>query len=153
VVLSTLGVFLWLARRRQRKVDATFPGGFDDAEKTSPVNLSSSPNNLTQALLFTTLPSGETQLSPPTQTVPRGILAAEEKARRTARIQNEIRELTEQGEGRGLAQSTPGHPDRMNELLEEMRLLRNQMGAIQQQQIDMQAVIGQGLPEYTADPA
>jgi hypothetical protein len=93
VVLSTLGVFLWLARRRrQRKVDATFPGGFDDAE-TSPVDLSSSPNNSTQeaaVLLFTTLPSGKTQLSPPNQTVPRGILAAEEKARRAARIQNEI---------------------------------------------------------------
>jgi hypothetical protein len=84
--------------------------------------------------------------------VARGILAAEEKARRTARIQNEIRELTEQAEGQGLAQSTPGHPDRMNELLEEMRLLRNQMGAIQQQ-MDVQAVIGQGPPEYTAGPA
>jgi hypothetical protein len=85
--------------------------------------------------------------------VPRGILAAEEKARRAARIQNEIQELTEQAEGRGLAQSTPGQPDRMGELLEEMRLVRNQMGAIQQQQMEMQAVIDQGLPEYTADPA
>jgi hypothetical protein len=156
VVLSTLGVFLWLARRqKQRKLDATFPGGFDGAEKTSPVDLSSPPNNSTReaaALPFTTLPSGKTQLSPPNQTVPGGILAAEEKVRRAARIENEIRELTEQAEGRGLAQSTSGQPDRTNELLEEIRLLRNQMGAIQQQQMEMQAVTGQGPPEYTVGP-
>ncbi|KAJ7919918.1 hypothetical protein B0H13DRAFT_1868131 [Mycena leptocephala] len=97
--------------------------------------------------------SGETNSSPPTQAVPRGNRASAEKAR----LQQEIQDLTGQAEAQGLAHSTPPsatvNPDDANpRLLEETKMLRNQMSALQQQQMQMQAVIDQGLPEYTSSP-
>jgi small-conductance mechanosensitive channel len=97
--------------------------------------------------------SGETNSSPPTQAVPRGNRAGAEKAR----LQQEIQDLTEQVATQGLAHSTPPsttvNPDDANpRLLEEIKMLRNRMSALQQQQMQMQAVIDQGLPEYTSSP-
>jgi hypothetical protein len=51
------------------------------------------------------------------------------------------------------AASSTGQADPTNvQLLEEIRMLRNQMSAIQQQQLEMQATISPDLPQYTPGP-
>ncbi|KAJ6524557.1 hypothetical protein B0H19DRAFT_596820 [Mycena capillaripes] len=159
LVLSPLALFLWRARRRRRNFALTDREKSLAADAPHPLSVDPTPNEATPAQQFSTLASGETRLSPPTQLVPRGILAAEEKARHTARIEQRIRVLTEEAEARGGTESVPEtsgspKPDQANaQLLEEIRMLRTQMSAIQQQQVQMQAVMDQGLPEYTADPS
>jgi hypothetical protein len=72
----------------------------------------------------------------------------QDKARYAARLEQEIRDLTEQVEAPGA-----GQPEHTNaQLLEEIRVLRTQMSAQQQQLEQMQAAMDVGLPEYTAGP-
>jgi hypothetical protein len=63
VVLGALGFFLYRARRRRQSTKGVvFAGGaLKDNEKTAPAPAV----EWTPTELFTTLPSGETQLSPP----------------------------------------------------------------------------------------
>jgi hypothetical protein len=84
-------------------------------------------------------------------------MSVEEKAHDTARLQREFEALTEQAEAQGFAHSelppaTGNSDDATARLLEQIRVLQNQMGAMQQQQQHMQAVMDQGLPEYTSSP-
>lgn len=66
----------------------------------------------------------------------------QEKARYAVRLEQKIRDLTEQAEVQ---------PDHTNaQLLEEIRVLKTQISAQQQQLEQMQAAIDAGLPEYTA---
>jgi FtsZ-binding cell division protein ZapB len=109
--------------------------------------------------LFTTLPSGETQLSSlPSQVVPRGILAGEEKARRTAAdrmgfIQQEIRELQELADASSMSTPTVPHTNSSNmELLDEIRRLKEQMHAVEQRiqtQPSAEQATTEEPPEYT----
>jgi hypothetical protein len=70
----------------------------------------------------------------------------QEKARYAARLEQEIRDLAEQAEV-----SAAGQPDHTNaQLLVEIRVLKTQISAQQQQLEQMQAAIDVGLPEYTA---
>ena len=79
-------------------------------------------------------------------------------ARHTACLEREIWALTEKAEAQGMAEYTPSsttdQADHTNvQLLEEIQVLKNQMSAMQQQQQQqMQAVMDQGLPEYTVGP-
>ncbi|KAJ6524559.1 hypothetical protein B0H19DRAFT_1085275 [Mycena capillaripes] len=148
LVLGALMVFLCRARRRRRNFAPTDREKILAAEAPHPLPIDSTSSEGTPA------PSGERRLSPPTQVVPQGILVAEKEMHHTARIEQEIRTLTEQAEARGLSESTPtGQTDHANtQLLEEVRMLRTQMSVIQQQQMQMQAVMDEGLPEYTPDP-
>jgi hypothetical protein len=110
----------------------------------------------TPAHRFNIFPGG-TDSVPPTQAAAHEIPAVVEKARNPVQLQQQIRELTERAEAQGLAQSTfrpeTGQPyDANAQLLEEIRMLKSQMSAIQQQQQHIQAVMDQGLPEYTSSP-
>jgi predicted nucleic acid-binding Zn-ribbon protein len=110
----------------------------------------------TPAHRFNILP-GETDSAPPTRAVTHEIPEVREKARNPVQLEQQIRELTERAEAQGQAQSTfrpeTGQPyDANAQLLEEIRMLKSQMSAIQQQQQHIQAVMDQGLPEYTSSP-
>ncbi|KAJ7355928.1 hypothetical protein DFH08DRAFT_1076895 [Mycena albidolilacea] len=100
------------------------------------------------------IPSGETRL----QAVPSELLAAEEKqALHTVIGEEDERErrmgsIEQEISADFRATSSTGHTDsitRNDQMLEEIRMLRNQIDTIQQQQQEIQAVISPGLPEYT----
>ncbi|KAF7374887.1 hypothetical protein MSAN_00374800 [Mycena sanguinolenta] len=166
VVLVVLGLLLCRTRRED---GPAFPDGFDEVQKqplpqtpaqTPPVMNSLARTPQTQwspEQLFTILPSGETQLSSlAAPMVPRGILADEEKAQRAAAdrlglLQKEIRELQQLADA-----STVGSTSRAEssnaDLLNEIRMLREQMHAMEQR---IQAPMGQPdmeqPPEYTKE--
>ncbi|KAJ7796666.1 hypothetical protein B0H13DRAFT_2392524 [Mycena leptocephala] len=99
----------------------------------------------TPAHRFNILPV-ETDPAPPT--LARDIPPARERVRNTVQLQQQIRELTERAEAPGLAQPY----DANVQLLEEIRMPKFQMSAMQRQQQHIQAVMDQGLPEYTSSP-
>jgi hypothetical protein len=103
------------------------------------------------------IPPDKTASAPPTQAVTYEIPPAREKAHHAVQLQQQIRELTERAEAQGLAQSTlppdTGQPyDTNAQLLEEIRMLKSQMSAMQRQQQHIQAVMDQGLPDYASSP-
>lgn len=109
--------------------------------------------------LFSVLPTGEPQLSPPPSSIPRGILV-EEKARFAASqqmdaIEQEIRRLRAQAQARGLAESIPenfeGQPTSTNaQLLDAIRMLGGRMHSLEQQVQAMGQARGDEPPHYTA---
>ncbi|KAJ7903514.1 hypothetical protein B0H14DRAFT_3421724 [Mycena olivaceomarginata] len=166
MVLGALGFFLWRFRRQgQSPGGPAFAGGLDDMEKepsAQPLPATSGPttaqNTWSPEDLFTTLPSSETQLSPlPSQVVPPGILAGEEKARQyaggpcRALFSKKFRELQELADASSVS-STSQTTSSNAELLDEIRRLREQMHAIEQriqiQSSAEQATTGEP-PEYT----
>ncbi|KAJ7913260.1 hypothetical protein B0H13DRAFT_1874080 [Mycena leptocephala] len=144
VVLAAGGFVLFRARRRTQRTSLL--------PLANPFML----GTWTPAHRFNILP-GDTNPAPPTKAVAHEIPPAREKARHAVQIQEQIRELTERAEAQGLAQSTlppdTGQPyDTNAQLLEEIRMLKSQMSAMQRQQQVIQAVMDQGLPEYTSSP-
>ncbi|KAJ7924188.1 hypothetical protein B0H13DRAFT_2315795 [Mycena leptocephala] len=133
VVLAVVGLFIYRARHRRQ------------TRHLLPVANPMTREAPTSSQLVSTFASGR---SPPTEAVSRGVLAMQEKARYAARLEQEIRDLAEQIEAPGA-----GQPDHTNaHLLEEIRVLRTQMSAQQQQLEQMQAALDVGLPEYTPGP-
>ncbi|KAJ6513250.1 hypothetical protein C8R45DRAFT_1068273 [Mycena sanguinolenta] len=163
VVLGALGLLLLCRTRRED--GPAFPDGFDEMQKQPPAQNPPVMNSLagtpqtqwSPEQLFTTLPTGETQLSSlAAPIVPRGILAGEEKAQRAAAdrlglLQKEVRELHELADA-----STVGSTSRAEssnaDLLNEIRMLREQMHTMEQR---IQAPMGQpdmeDPPEYTKE--
>ncbi|KAJ7795790.1 hypothetical protein B0H14DRAFT_3888007 [Mycena olivaceomarginata] len=149
MVVLAAGLFVLCRARRRTQRTSLLP-------LANPLTL----GTRTPAHRFNILP-GETDSAPPTRAVTHEIPAVREKAHNPAhnpvQLQQQIRELTERAEAQGLAQSTfrpeTGQPyDANAQLLEEIRMLKSQMSAIQQQQQHIQAVMDQGLPEYTSSP-
>jgi len=162
LMLGALACFLWRTRRR----DQSGGSGRLDREKgpsAHPLLTTSTPQDeRTPAQLFSVLPSGETQLSAlPSQVIPRGILAEEEKARRgpaqpMGPRQQDISELTElQRLAEATLASSTSQADSTNaQLLDELRVLRDQMHAIEQRiQITVEPTVPENPPEYTAKPS
>ncbi|KAJ7359499.1 hypothetical protein DFH08DRAFT_411475 [Mycena albidolilacea] len=143
IVAFAAGIFVLCRARRRTQRTSLLP-------LANPLTL----GTWTPAHRFNILP-GET--APPTRAVTHEIPAVQEKARNPVQLQQQIRELTERAEAQGLAQST-FRPETVQpydanaQLLEEIRMLKSQMSAIQQQQQHIQAVMDQGLPEYTSSP-
>jgi len=117
------------------------------------------------AQLFSTLPTGETQLSLLPSPIPRGILVEEEKARFAAAQQmggiQPTRQLTEQAEVRGLAESSlTVQPNSTNaellnantQLMDAVRILSDEMQNLKQQMrvISPPQADSEELPQYTA---
>lgn len=185
VVLAALGFLLYRSRRRRQRSTPppVFANGLDDTPApwaAHPLPNSAAPPGADPPRgVLTTLPTGQTRLSLVEHTIPRELLASEEKqalrhsrqeeaARQVGIIQQEIRDLAQESEARGLhmeseapSESVPRPPDESTstnaQLMEEIRTLREQMRSIQQQQMHMQASLGQvpadGLPGYTAGPS
>ncbi|KAJ7146060.1 hypothetical protein C8R44DRAFT_723912 [Mycena epipterygia] len=180
VVLGVFGFLLYRSRRRgQRSAPPPiFANGLDNTLAPWPArplpNSAASPSADPPRDILTTLSTGQTRLSVE-HAIPREFLAMEEKqtlrysrqeaARQVGIIQQEIRDLAQESEAQGMlieseapSESMPRPPDEATgtnaQLMEEIRRLREQMRSIQQQQMHMQASLGQvptdGLPGYTS---
>ncbi|KAK7033134.1 hypothetical protein R3P38DRAFT_2920910 [Favolaschia claudopus] len=163
LITAVLAFFMWRRRRQTAEGGSPFPEGFDNvAEKQLPPppplsvtnDTAHSARDWTPEQLFTTLPSGETQLtSLPAQTVPQPILAEEEKARaRVGFIQQEINELQQLADVSSASSAGRSDDSSNAELLDEMRRLRQQMQVIEQRMQASQATSPPGTeapPEYS----
>ncbi|KAJ7153548.1 hypothetical protein C8R43DRAFT_1002476 [Mycena crocata] len=189
LLLGVFGFFLYRRRRRQRAVPPVFASGLDDIgdkpptplplplpSRSAPTSDSSEIRTPQSRSLMAAVPNSESRLGLRNQ--PGELIASEEKqalraarqqeaARHVVTLQQEIRDLTQEAEARGLP-SESTNPSALSpleeatnanaQLMAEIRVLREQMNAIQQQQMHLQATVGsnppaEGLPGYTAGPA
>jgi MYXO-CTERM domain-containing protein len=169
LALLALGLFFLVRRRRsRRKTTHVFPGGLDEtggappAPDPLPINATPTRDLAQQHSIVTTSPTAHRRLS---LVGGGGVVPADEKQalrafRQVGVIQEEIRHLEEQTDTAHPDDSVQ-HDDNSTstnaDLMAEIRLLRSQMQAIQQQQLHMQASLGEppteGLPGYTTGPS